>query len=152
MVIVVLRGDRVVGVLWMLLTLLLNKWLDTGFLPTFLTPVSRHLFTALFVADVQEGGLEDFWLVDSDCSRHMTGNSHWFSSLTPVMNKEYITFGDNGRGRVRSVGSIRVNDGFVLANVALVDTLHYNLLSVLQLLEDDFEDHFKKGFSCILDH
>ena len=79
---------------------------------------------------MQEGGLEDFWLVDFGCSRHMTGNSHWFSSLTPVMNKEYITFGDNGQGKVRSVGSIRVNDGFVLSNVAFVENLHYNFLSV----------------------
>src|SRR5579883_2503678 len=114
----------------MLLTPLLNKWLGTGLLLTSLTPVSRHLLTALFVVDMQDGGLEDVWLVDSGCSRHMTGNSHWFSSLTPVMNKEYITFGDNRRGRVRSVGSIRVNDAFVLSNVAFVENLHYNLLLV----------------------
>src|SRR5579859_4257757 len=81
----------------------------------------------------------------------MTGNSHWFSSLTPVMTKEYITFGDNGRGRVRSVGSIRVNDAFVLSNVAFVENLHYNLLSVSQLLEDGFEVRFKHGFSHVLD-
>ena len=88
--------------------------------------------------------------MDSGCSRHMTGNSHWFSSLTPVMNKEYITFGDNGRGRVRSVGSIRVNDAFVLSNVAFVENLHYNLLSVSQLLEDGFEVFFKRGCSRVL--
>jgi len=113
--------------------------------------VSRHLLTALFVVDVQDGGLEDVWLVDSGCSRHMTGSSRWFSSLTPVMHKEYITFGDNGRGRVRSVGSIKVNDGFVLKEVALVDSLHFNLLSVSQLLDEGFEVLFKKSFSRILD-
>ena len=100
---------------------------------------------------MQDGGLEDIWLIDSGCSRHMTGNTRWFSSLTPVMHKEYITFGDNGRGRVRSVGSIKVNDGFVLSNVALVDSLHFNLLSVSQLLKDGLEVRFKKGFSRILD-
>ena len=89
--------------------------------------------------------------MDSGCSRHMTGNSHWFSSLTPVMNKEYITFGDNGRGKVRSVGSIHVNDSFVLKNVAFVENLHYNLLSVSQLLEDGFEVRFKRGCSRVLD-
>ena len=67
------------------------------------------------------------------------------------MHKEYITFGDNGRGRVRSVGSIKVNDGFVLSDVALVDSLHFNLLSVSQLLKDGLEVRFKKGFSRILD-
>src|SRR5579859_4034467 len=82
----------------------------------------------------------------------MTGSSRWFSSLTPVMHQEYITFGDNGRGRVRSVGSIKVNDGFVLSEVALVDSLHFNLFSVSQLLEDGLEVRFKKGCSHVLDH
>src|SRR5579859_5293337 len=81
----------------------------------------------------------------------MTGSSRWFFSLTPVMHKEYITFGDNGRGRVRSVGSIKVNDGFVLSEVALVKSLHFNLLSVSQLLEDGFEVHFKKACSRVYD-
>src|SRR5438128_9809792 len=50
---------------------------------------------------MQDGGLEDIWLIDFGCSRHMTGNTRWFSSLTPVMHKEYITFGDNGGGRIK---------------------------------------------------
>src|SRR6266498_3359901 len=100
---------------------------------------------------MQDGGLEDIWLIDSGCSRHMTGNTRWFTNLTPVMHKEYITFGDNGRGRVRSVGSIKVNDGFVLSEVALVESLHFNLLSVSQLLEDGFEVCFKKACSRVLD-
>jgi hypothetical protein len=45
----------------------------------------------------QVGGLEAFWLIDSGCSRHMTGDQRWFSSLTPVMTKEYITFGIMGK-------------------------------------------------------
>jgi hypothetical protein len=48
--------------------------------------------------------MEGFWLIDSCCSRHMTGDRRWLSSLIPVMTKEYITFGDNGKGRVLSVG------------------------------------------------
>jgi hypothetical protein len=40
--------------------------------------------------------MEGFWLIDSGCSQHMTADGQWFSSLTPVMTKEYITFGDNG--------------------------------------------------------
>jgi hypothetical protein len=39
----------------------------------------------------------------------------------------------------------------VLKDVALVSNLHFNLLSVLQLLEDDYEVHFKKGLSRVLD-
>ena len=68
-----------------------------------------------------------------------------------MIGKEYITFGDKSRGKVISCGSVRVNESFVLKDVALVSNLHFNLLSILQLLEDDYEVHFKKGMSRILD-
>ena len=68
-----------------------------------------------------------------------------------MSSKEYITFRDNSRGKVLSRGSIRVNSGFDLKDVALVLSLHFNLLLVLQLLKDDFEVRFKIGSSKILD-
>ena len=46
--------------------------------------------------------------------------------------KEYITFGDNSKGKVLSCGTILVNESFVLKDVALVSNLHLNLLSVSQ--------------------
>lgn len=100
---------------------------------------------------MQHARLEDIWLVDSGCSRHMTGNSNWFSSLNPMMSKEYITFGDNGKGKVLSRGSVRLNENFVLKDVALVSSLHFNQLSVSQLLRDGFEVRFKPDLSHILD-
>jgi len=89
--------------------------------------------------------------MDSGRSQHMTGNAKLFSSLTPMKYKEYITFGVNSKGRVVSHGSVRVNESFILKNVALVSNLHLNLLSVSQLLEDDLEVHFKKNSSRVLD-
>jgi hypothetical protein len=81
----------------------------------------------------------------------MTGSSKWFSSLDPVIGKEYITFGDKSRGKVVSRGTIRVNESFILKDVALVSNLHFNLLLVSQLFEDDYEVRFKKGLSRVLD-
>ena len=72
--------------------------------------------------------------MDSDCSRHMTGSKKWFSGLDPVIGKEYITFRDKSRGKAVSRGTIRVNESFILKDVALVSNMHFNLLSVLQLL------------------
>jgi hypothetical protein len=69
----------------------------------------------------------------------MTGDRRWFSSLTPVMTKEYITFGDNGKGRVLSVGTVKVSESVTLRRVSLVKSLGYNLLSVSQLLDEGFE-------------
>jgi hypothetical protein len=80
-----------------------------------------------------DGGLENTWLMDSGCSRHMTGNKKWFFSLTPLSHKENVTFGDDKKGKVFGTGVIRVNDCFTLNDVALVDRLRYNLLSVSQL-------------------
>jgi membrane protein required for beta-lactamase induction len=44
-----------------------------------------------------------------------------------------VTFGDDKKGKVFGTGVIRVNDCFTLNDVALVDRLRYNLLSVSQL-------------------
>jgi hypothetical protein len=55
------------------------------------------------------------------------------------VTKRYITFGDNGRGRVLSEGEIKVSDKITLRRVSLVQSLGYNLLSVSQLLDEGFE-------------
>jgi hypothetical protein len=60
----------------------------------------------------------------------MTGEKKWFFSLTPLSHKEYVTFGDDKKGKVLGTGIIKVNDHFPLNDVALVDKLRYNLLSV----------------------
>jgi hypothetical protein len=60
------------------------------------------------------GYLKNIWLIDSGCSRHITGDKGWFSSLVPVVTKRYITFGDNGRGRVLSEGEIKLSDKVLL--------------------------------------
>jgi hypothetical protein len=60
----------------------------------------------------------------------MTGDKGWFSRLLLVVTKRYITFGDNGRGRVLSEYEIKVSNNITLRRVALIQSLGYNLLSV----------------------
>jgi hypothetical protein len=67
------------------------------------------------------------------------------------LTKEYITFGDNGKGRVLSVGTMKVSEFVTLQRVSLVKSLGYNLLSVSQLLDESFEVRFKTGCSHVLD-
>jgi hypothetical protein len=95
--------------------------------------------------------MEGFWLIDFGCSRHMTGDRRWFSSLTPVMTKEYITYGENGKGRVLTVGTVKVSESVTLRRVSLVMSSGYNLLSVSQLLDEGFEVCFETGCSRVLD-
>jgi hypothetical protein len=98
-----------------------------------------------------DGGLQDTWLMDFGCSRHMTGNKKWFSSLTPLSHKEYVTFGDDKKGKVLGTDVIKVNDCFTLNDVALMDRLRYNLLSVSQLYDADLSVLFHKSDSHVLD-
>jgi hypothetical protein len=65
----------------------------------------------------------------------MIENKKRFFSLTPLSHKEYVTFGDDKKGKVLGTGIIKVNDHFTLNDVALVDRLRYNLLSVSQLVD-----------------
>ncbi|WVZ71109.1 hypothetical protein U9M48_019730 [Paspalum notatum var. saurae] len=95
--------------------------------------------------------MENVWIMDSGCSRHMTGHRKWFSSLNPVSTKEYITFGDNGQGKVMGVGSVSLSAKLSLREVAFVRNLGFNLVSVSQLLDEGFEVRFKKGACCVLD-
>jgi hypothetical protein len=81
----------------------------------------------------------------------MIEDRRWFSSLTPVMNKEYITFGDNGKARVISVGTVKVTKSVTLRRVSLVKSLGYNLFSDSQLLDEGFEVRFKMCCSRVLD-
>jgi hypothetical protein len=116
-----------------------------------LTPVLSPLLTLALFLILQVGGMEGFLLIDSGCSRHMTGDRRWFSSLTPVMTKEYITFRDYRKGRVLSVGIVKVSESVTLRRVSLVKSLGYNLLSVSQLLDEGFEVRFKMGCPRVLD-
>jgi hypothetical protein len=60
----------------------------------------------------------------------MTENKKYFSSITPLSHKKYVTFGDDKKGKVLGTNIIKVNDYFILNDVALVDKLMYNQLSV----------------------
>jgi hypothetical protein len=69
-VVVALVGKMV----WIVLTPLLSKWLSTGFTLLVLTPVPSRLFAHVLVFEFQVGDLKNIWLIDSGCSRHMTGD------------------------------------------------------------------------------
>jgi hypothetical protein len=100
---------------------------------------------------VADGGLENKWLMDSGCSRHITSDKKWFSSLTPLSHKEYVTFGDDKNGKVLGTGMIKVNGHFPLKDVTLVDKFRYNLMSVSQLVDADLDILFHKSGSQVLD-
>jgi hypothetical protein len=50
---------------------------------------------------------------------------------------EHATFGDDKKDKVLVIGVIKINDYFTLNDVALVNKLRYNLLSISQLCDAD---------------
>ena len=64
---------------------------------------------------------ENVWIVDSGCSRHMTSDKNWFSSLKKASKTESIIFGDAATSVVLATGLVKVNETFELKNVAFVE-------------------------------
>uniref|UniRef100_A0A8R7QEA5 Retrovirus-related Pol polyprotein from transposon TNT 1-94-like beta-barrel domain-containing protein n=1 Tax=Triticum urartu TaxID=4572 RepID=A0A8R7QEA5_TRIUA len=65
-------------------------------------------------------GLANKWLIDSGCSRHMTGDTKWFASLCKASGDEKTTFGNDAQGCIVAKGTVRVNENCLLKDVALL--------------------------------
>jgi hypothetical protein len=81
--------------------------------------------------------IENKWLMDSSCSIHITSDKKWYSGLTPLSHKEYVTFGDDKKGKMFGASVIKVNNHFTLKDDALVKkfrlicSLSLNLLMLI---------------------
>ena len=71
----------------------------------------------------------------------MTGEPRMFKSIEDSKYDHRITFGDNSKGKVKGLGKIAISNDLSISNVALVDTLNFNLLSVAQICD--------LGYKCI---
>ena len=62
-----------------------------------------------------------------------------------------VTFGDDSKGKIVGIGNIKLDSSPMIENVALVDGLKYNLLSVSQLCDKSFKVIFDDLACNILD-
>ena len=76
------------------------------------------------------------WVLDSGYTQHMTGDSRMFNSINTNNNDgiHSITFGDNGKDKVKGLGKIAISSDLSISNVLLVESLNFNLLSVALLI------------------
>jgi hypothetical protein len=58
---------------------------------------------------------------------------------------------DDKNGKVLGTGVIKVNNNFILKDVALVDKLRYNMLFVSQFVDADLDVLFRKSGSKVFD-
>ena len=54
-----------------------------------------------------------------------------------------ITFGDNGKGKVKRLGKITISNDLSIFNVLVVESLNFNLLSIAQLCDLGFKFIFR---------
>ena len=87
------------------------------------------------------------WIIDSGCSRHMTGDKSKFLSLV-AKEGGLVTLGDSNTVRIIGKGTIG-NEKFSINNVRLVDGLKYNLISVSQLTDAGHSVKFAKDMCFI---
>ncbi|KAL8100273.1 hypothetical protein AgCh_032501 [Apium graveolens] len=80
-----------------------------------------------------EENRKNLWYLDSGCSRHMTGDS---TLLTEIKERAgpSITSGDDSKGYTVGYGLIS-KDNVIIEEVALVNGLKHNLLSISQLCD-----------------
>ena len=71
----------------------------------------------------------------------MTSDARMFNSINSSGNYGFdsITFGDNGKGKVKGLGKITISNDLSISNVLLVESLNFNLLSVAQLCDLGFK-------------
>ena len=76
-------------------------------------------------------------MLDSGCTQHMAGDSRMFNSINENESNgiDNITFGDNGKCKVKGLGKIAISNDLSISNVLIVESLNFNLLSVAQLCD-----------------
>ena len=81
----------------------------------------------------------------------MTWNINNFATLSRYQESGTVTFGDDSKGNIISIGNTKIGSSPLIENVVLVDGLKYNLLSISQLCNQDFKFIFDDLYCNVLD-
>ena len=104
-------------------------------------------YTALTALKARDSCL---WYLDSDCSRHMTGNKRLFKTLFEGKIGT-VTFGDGSKSVIRGIGTVDIPRLPVFEDIWYVDGLKANLLNISQICNNGLNVLFTKYECEILD-
>ena len=94
----------------------------------------------------EESVERNIWYLDSGASSHICGKKHLFVKFEEL-NGGNITFGDSSKVQIKGKGTIliRLKDGShqLISNVLYVPKMKSNILSLGQLLENNYDIHLK---------
>ena len=90
------------------------------------------------------------WYFDSGCSRHMTGDKSFFTSMEDY-NGGVVTFGDGSVAHVRGRGKVAIPGCPDLEGVLYVEGLKANLISISQICDSKFRVNFSQNMCEVID-
>ncbi|GJV48447.1 ribonuclease H-like domain-containing protein [Tanacetum coccineum] len=112
-----------------------------------LGPQKRLIFLP-YVQGNPQMDLQDQGVIDSGCSRHMTGNMSYFTNFKEI-DEGYVAFGGNPkRGKITGRGTIKTGN-LDFENVYFVRELQFNIFSVSQMC-DKKNSVFFNDTECIV--
>ena len=88
------------------------------------------------------------WILDSGCSKHMTGDRALLSNMVEKADP-VVTFGDNNKGLTEGYDSLEAGN-VIIDNVSVVEVLKNNLLSISQFCDKGYSVFFDKEKCHIL--
>ena len=65
----------------------------------------------------------------------MTWNINNFATLLRSSEGGTVIFGDDSKGKIIGICNIKIGSSHLIENIALIDSLKYNLLSISQLCD-----------------
>ncbi|XP_063937999.1 uncharacterized protein LOC135147893 [Daucus carota subsp. sativus] len=89
------------------------------------------------------------WVLDSGASRHMTGMNSLLTEVRETTGPS-VTFADNSKGRTVGYGKYKVGK-IIIEEIAIVEGLEHNLLSISQFCDKGYSVHFEKE-TCTIRH
>ena len=88
------------------------------------------------------------WILDSGCSRHMTGDRALLSNMVEKAGP-VVTFGDNNKGLTQGYGSLEAGI-VIIENVSIMEGHKHNLLNISQFCDKGYDVLFDKEKCQIL--
>ncbi|GKA63759.1 retrovirus-related pol polyprotein from transposon TNT 1-94 [Tanacetum coccineum] len=111
----------------------------------------KDKLTLLMVRHEEQEEMTKSWHIDSAASNHMTGEEDLFVEME--QSKGNVTFGEESKAPVKGKGKIliRAKDGShqYISDIYNGPNLKSNILSVGQLLEKNYDIHFKDRSATI---
>eukprot|EP01018_Ginkgo_biloba_P028148 Gb_21118 [translate_table: standard] len=112
---------------------------------------NENLFYTSLMAKLEEKS----WYIDSGCSTHMTYNAELFKEIKEDTEENKVVLGDNNTQEVKGKGVVSIKtetrETKNILDVLLVLGLKMNLLSVGQMMEQDYKLEFDNGECLIKD-